>query len=82
MTELQLLDDNIKTLEAEKMIIRICRDQLNGMELDDIIDKYVFELKGTINDTSRQNNELDTMGEPESEYDPDGQRDLDRDNNE
>jgi hypothetical protein len=84
MTELQIIDEDIKTLEAEKMIIRICHDHLNGIELDDIISKYIFEMKGAIRDTRRQDNKLVNLRNFTARLDPDfdydGQRDLEKDN--
>ena len=65
MTDLQLIEEDIKTLEAEKMIIRICRDHLNGLELDDIISKYVFEMKGAIRERRQDNCMVSFRQQPE-----------------
>ena len=48
MTTLQIIDDEIKTLEAERLIIAIALDYLKGMNHEELIDKYVFQVKDGI----------------------------------
>ena len=48
MTTLQIIDDEIKTLEAERLIIAIAHDHLKGMKPEELIDKYVFKVKDGI----------------------------------
>ena len=51
MTALQMIDEEIRTKEAEKLILLIATDALAGLTPDEIIDKYVWQVKGRRSDS-------------------------------
>ena len=86
MTELQILEEEIKTKKAEKLILQIASDALNGMSPDAIVDKYVWEIKSrrsdshmvarhdpwTCADTNCYRNSVTKYGVCEEHSDPNG----------